>query len=75
MFKKDGVATDGTAVWTPEDESPVTGATDVVIANSEPPDGGYGWVCCGAVSLLNGFTWGIAAVCCNSANQSLAWRC
>ncbi|OQN99786.1 hypothetical protein B0A48_14556 [Cryoendolithus antarcticus] len=26
-----------------------------------PPDGGYGWVCCGAVSLLNGFTWGVAA--------------
>ncbi|KAK1067027.1 hypothetical protein LTR74_006741 [Friedmanniomyces endolithicus] len=27
----------------------------------DPPDGGYGWVCCGAVALINGFTWGIAA--------------
>ncbi|USW56619.1 Putative major facilitator superfamily, MFS transporter superfamily [Septoria linicola] len=26
-----------------------------------PPDGGYGWVCCGALSTLNGFTWGVAA--------------
>jgi hypothetical protein len=23
-----------------------------------PPEGGYGWVVCGAVSLINGFTWG-----------------
>lgn len=29
----------------------------------DPPDGGYGWVVCGAVSLINGFTWGVAAVC------------
>ena len=28
-----------------------------------PPDGGYGWVVCFAISLLNGFTWGVAAVC------------
>ena len=27
-----------------------------------PPEGGYGWVVCGAVSLINGFTWGVAAV-------------
>ncbi|KAI7473584.1 MFS monocarboxylate transporter-like protein [Hortaea werneckii] len=26
-----------------------------------PPDGGYGWVCCGAIGLLNAFTWGLAA--------------
>ncbi|GAB7324689.1 hypothetical protein MBLNU13_g08558t1 [Cladosporium sp. NU13] len=26
-----------------------------------PPEGGYGWVVCGAVSLINGFTWGVAA--------------
>jgi hypothetical protein len=27
-----------------------------------PPEGGYGWVVVGAVSLINGFTWGVAAV-------------
>lgn len=28
-----------------------------------PPDGGLtAWTCCGAVSLINGFTWGVAAV-------------
>ncbi|KAF7190756.1 putative transporter MCH2 [Pseudocercospora fuligena] len=26
-----------------------------------PPDGGYGWIVCFALSLLNGFTWGSAA--------------
>lgn len=29
----------------------------------DPPEGGYGWVVCGAVSLINAFTWGVAAVC------------
>lgn len=27
-----------------------------------PPDGGYGWVCVLAQFLINGFTWGVAAV-------------
>lgn len=28
-----------------------------------PPDGGLtAWTCCGAVALINGFTWGVAAV-------------
>jgi len=31
-------------------------------APDDPPEGGYGWVVCGAVSLINGFTWGVAAV-------------
>jgi hypothetical protein len=31
-------------------------------APGDPPEGGYGWVVCGAVSLINGFTWGVAAV-------------
>ena len=32
------------------------------ISDDEPPDGGYGWVVAVAVSLINAFTWGIAAV-------------
>ena len=27
-----------------------------------PPDGGYGWVCVLACSLVNGFTWGVVSV-------------
>jgi hypothetical protein len=27
-----------------------------------PPDGGYGWVCVLGQFLINGFTWGVAAV-------------
>ncbi|KAK6834995.1 hypothetical protein PG987_009689 [Apiospora arundinis] len=27
-----------------------------------PPDGGYGWICVAAQFLINGFTWGVAAV-------------
>jgi hypothetical protein len=30
--------------------------------SDDPPEGGYGWVVCGAVALINGFTWGVAAV-------------
>ncbi|KAF2724223.1 MFS transporter, MCP family, solute carrier family 16, member 6 [Polychaeton citri CBS 116435] len=26
-----------------------------------PPDGGYGWICCLAVGIINAFTWGVAA--------------
>ena len=36
--------------------------TDAGQADEHPPEGGYGWVVCGAVSLINGFTWGVAAV-------------
>ena len=28
----------------------------------DPPDGGYGWICVFAVALINGFSWGVAAV-------------
>ena len=31
------------------------------VPDEAPPDGGYGWVVCGSVSLINAFTWGIAA--------------
>ena len=34
----------------------------VVIPEDTPPDGGYGWVVCFAAALMNGFTWGVAAV-------------
>lgn len=27
-----------------------------------PPDGGYGWICVLAQFIINGFTWGVAAV-------------
>lgn len=44
-------------------------ATDVQVLESEtetntppPPDGGYGWVCVLACSLVNGFTWGVVSV-------------
>lgn len=40
----------------------VESGTDGGQADEPPPEGGYGWVVCGAVSLINGFTWGVAAV-------------
>lgn len=32
-----------------------------------PPDGGYGWVCVLACSLVNGFTWGVVSVSSSSS--------
>jgi len=40
----------------------VENGTDGNQTDEPPPEGGYGWVVCGAVSLINGFTWGVAAV-------------
>lgn len=40
----------------------VESGADAGQADEPPPEGGYGWVVCGAVSLINGFTWGVAAV-------------
>jgi MFS family permease len=40
----------------------VENGTDGDQIDEPPPEGGYGWVVCGAVSLINGFTWGVAAV-------------
>lgn len=35
---------------------------DALLEREEaPPDGGYAWVCCGALAILNAFTWGVAA--------------
>ncbi|KAK8041422.1 hypothetical protein PG994_014429 [Apiospora phragmitis] len=37
--------------------------TEETIQQSTPaPDGGYGWICVAAQFLINGFTWGVAAV-------------
>lgn len=33
----------------------------VVDPNDEVPDGGYGWACVAALSVLNAFVWGVAA--------------
>ena len=40
---------------------------DIIVSTEEthpppPPDGGYGWICVAAQFLINGFTWGVAAV-------------
>lgn len=40
----------------------VESGTDGDQSDEPPPEGGYGWVVCGAVALINGFTWGVAAV-------------
>ncbi|KAK3074503.1 hypothetical protein LTR53_002985 [Teratosphaeriaceae sp. CCFEE 6253] len=47
----------------PREHINATGEHDDAGVNpiEDPPDGGYGWVCCTAVALINGFTWGIAA--------------
>lgn len=31
-------------------------------SDSEPPDGGYGWLCVGSCFAVNCFTWGVVAV-------------
>jgi len=40
----------------------VPNGLQTIEVDDTPPDGGYGWVVVFAVALLNGFTWGIAAV-------------
>lgn len=63
IFEKQSIANDHTTQSTPEDFNLATEASSAVVNPTEaPPDGGYGWVCCGAISVLNGFTWGVAAV-------------
>ncbi|KAK5119258.1 hypothetical protein LTR85_007872 [Meristemomyces frigidus] len=62
ILEKHSNATSDTAPSTPDDGASTTEADAAVVSPTEPPpDGGYGWVCCGAVSILNCFTWGIAA--------------
>lgn len=42
-------------------QPPVSGneAASEPNAPPPPPNGGYGWVCCACVSLINGHTWGL----------------
>ena len=51
------------AAATTRTSPPQDGITDdaLVEVAEPPPDGGYAWVVCGALSVLNGFTWGVAA--------------
>ena len=44
-------------------DSPNQAGNAITIPLDTPPDGGYGWVVCFALGNMNGFTWGIAAVC------------
>lgn len=50
-------------------DKPSSTYLDVVQHNQDalpaPPDGGYGWLCVLAQFLINGFTWGVAAVYAN----------
>jgi len=63
FLDKDGIAANDTSASTLEDTSLATEASNAdVVPSDGPPDGGYGWVCCAAVSIINCFTWGIAAV-------------
>jgi len=42
----------------------MTGALDSDLRDtSTSPDGGYGWVCVLGQFFINGFTWGVVAVC------------
>lgn len=47
-----------------KDEADVTHLEPVAVPEDHQiPDGGYGWVCVACVSTINGFTWGVLAVC------------
>ncbi len=39
-----------------------TESSPIAIETEVPPDGGYGWVCLGALFTINCFTWGVIAV-------------
>ena len=41
--------------------TPTQESNAMAMPTEAPPDGGYGWVVCGALSNMNGFTWGVAA--------------
>ena len=43
--------------------APIEAQNVVATPSDVPPDGGYGWVVCFALANMNGWTWGVAAVC------------
>jgi len=52
----------------PEKGAALTLTPSIAVPNQPPPpstdtipDGGYGWICVLAISILNAFTWGVAA--------------
>jgi hypothetical protein len=53
-----------TPVARPSSSSRSSPQTAFVTETQLTPDGGYGWVCVFAQFLINGFTWGVAAVQC-----------
>lgn len=54
----EAISTDATTTTI---EQGTTTTDNVVQPVDLPPDGGYGWVVAGALSLINFFTWGVAA--------------
>lgn len=52
-----------TLVASPSSEQTLVSLERTGIAVPPPPDGGYGWVCVFAQFFINGFTWGVVAVC------------
>jgi hypothetical protein len=52
--------TSGSAAQEPPPNDTV--AEKNAVDESQPPDGGYGWVCTACVAAVNGHTWGINSV-------------
>lgn len=50
-----------TPEWTGEPDSHACLQASNAEPVEPPPDGGYGWICCFAVGMINAFTWGVAA--------------
>lgn len=46
---------------TKAEHAPTEAIDAITEAQDDPPDGGYAWVVCGALSGINCFTWGVAA--------------
>ena len=53
---------DSQAAQTEQDLELVGTQTNLTAREDVPPDGGYGWVCCACVFLINAHTWGVNSV-------------